>query len=195
MEFSAEQIDNLLKKQQIAHKFLAGFYQDILARIDKTAKNNKTEFWYWHPCECRRPGRTFPGNNWIWDYLPLYAAGFVFARTSKSNKCETGDFVLAFRVYCDMGFYGKGNISPYAIHSDPSDHGVVDVFIYKVISPTSESLQSVFTSIKPWEKTSETVQKTKENNMLGFSKQFKLNEFIAAPENIQLFIENCLREE
>lgn len=196
MDISPDDLEDLLKKQRIAHQLIAGFYLNILTLIDETAKKFNTAFWRWEPIETSTPGqaKTHPLTKWIWDYLPLYASQYYYMKPDMAPRCKKGDYILTFQVYCDYGFHAvqeEGYIEPCQLESGPS---ILNMFIYKAIDKSTDSFMDIFRhQTNDWVKPSEEWQDSGHPSVLGLCRSFELKDFIANPDIVVKYIVGALR--
>ncbi|WP_405119758.1 hypothetical protein [Pseudomonas leptonychotis] len=88
MDMNRDQAASLANQVQRSHRLLAGFYKRMLPALDDLASNFGANFWYWGPISFDRPcnSSTKPSSKWVWDFLPLIAAQFVYTRNDDGNQ-------------------------------------------------------------------------------------------------------------
>lgn len=197
MQITAEEARTLVNQLQIAHKLLAGFYQNIMAIFNRLAENSGYDFGGWSPSYTDRPCRaqTNPSTKWIWDFLPLYASFFEYKKIDNSSSAQPGDCILAFRLFCDEGFkaeYRKGYVDPVDLESK---EGSVEVMIYRCIKGDSNSCYEIYGTCEWCRESPEAGwQKVGHEKMVAYYKRYPLDQFIMNQEPVQALITNVTAE-
>jgi hypothetical protein len=188
MQITIEEAGTLIAQQQVAHKLLAGFYQNILPSFDKLAGECGYVFSYWRPSLTNRPcqARTNPSSKWIWDFLPLYASTFEYKMLEEPAKAQPGNCVLIFRLFCDEGFreeYRTGYVDPVDLESK---EGSIELMVYRCIKSDTRSCSKLYEAsewltpfIDGWQ------QNLCPPSMMAYYKRYPLENFITEQENIQ----------
>ena len=186
MPITPEEARTLVDQQKIAHKLLAGFYQNILASFDRLTKHLGYTFIRWWPTLTSRPCHTGtnPSSKWIWDFLPLYASTFVYNMQGEPTRAQPGNCVLVFRLYCDDGFkqeYRQGYIDPVDMKSK---EGSVDLMVYRCIKSSSKSCYDLYNACN-WPTTVDVWEEVGHESMRAYLKRYFLEDFITKEDDIK----------
>lgn len=187
MQITIEEARKLVAQQQIAHKLLAGFYQNLLTSFDRLAAKCDYSFSGWWPALTNRPcqTRTNPSSKWIWDFLPLYSTTFEYKMLAEPTKAQPGNCVLVFRLYCDEGFrteYRTGYIDPIDLESKD---GCIELMVYRCIKSDLKGCSELY-SASEWPKPfSDGWQNGGPPSMKVYYKRYLLENFITEQESIQ----------
>jgi hypothetical protein len=188
MQITLDEASALIAQQKVAHKLLAGFYQNILASFDKLVDKCGYTFSGWWPTLTHRPcmARTNPSSKWIWDFLPLYASTFEYKMLKEPAKAQPGNCVLVFRLYCDEGFrqeYRRGYADPVDLESK---EGSIELMVYRCIKSDTKSCSELY-DVSEWLKpfTDGWQQNLCPPSMMAYYKRYTLENFITEQDNIQ----------
>ena len=190
MPISIEEARTLVAQQQVAHKLIAGFYQNILADLGRLAANCGYTFSGWWPTLTDRPcqARTNPTSKWIWDFLPLYASTFEYKMLEEPTKAEPGNSVLIFRLYCDEAFrseYRTSFIDPVDMESK---QGGIELIVYRCLKSDAKSCFELYNGTE-WPKPfTDGWQDVGSKNMKAYYQLFPLEYFIVEQDAIQTLL-------
>lgn len=186
MHITAEEARQLVTQQQIAHKLLAGLYQNLLKGFDRLASDCGFAFNGWWPLS-NRPcqTRTNPSSRPAWDLLPLYAVNFEYTMQKEPEKARPGNCILILRLYCDEGFrseYRTGYPDPVDLESRG---GCVELILYRCIKPSSKTCLELYNEAE-WPKPfTDGWQDVGSPAMLAYYKYYPLEYFITEPDSIK----------
>lgn len=204
MSINLEEAGALVKQQKIAHRLIAGIYQNILASFDNLGSKCDFVFDYWWPTWTNRPcqSKTNPTTKWIWDFLPLYASTFRYKMLKEPPNALPGNSLLVFRLYCDEGFRKENRKGGYIDPVDlDSKDGSVEIMVYRCIEPDSQSFSDLYDAEKFNEEKQwlnpfvEGWQKTSSSAIMGYYKRYLLEDFITGQENIEALIKELTSED
>lgn len=188
MQITIEEARTLIAQQQIAHKLIAGFYQNVLASFDRLTDKCGYKFSGWWPTLTDRPcqARTNPSSKWIWDFLPLYASTFEYRMKEEPETSQPGNCVLIFRLYCDEAFRSENRTG----HIDPVDlvskEGCVELMVYRSLKSDPKKCFDIYGESE-WPKPfNDGWQKDIcPPSMSVYYKRYPLEQFISNQEDIQ----------
>ncbi|CAK7014850.1 MAG: hypothetical protein DELT_02215 [Desulfovibrio sp.] len=187
MPITVEDARKLIAQQQVAHKLLAGFYQNLLTSFDRLVAKCGYTFSGWWPALTNRPcqARTNPSSKWIWDFLPLYAATFEYKMQEEPAKSQPGNCVLIFRLFCDEGFrseYRTGYVDPVDLESKD---GCIELMVYRCIKADTKRCSELYDASE-WPKPFEDGwQNICPPSMRAYYKRYPLEAFITEHDSIQ----------
>lgn len=194
MQITVDEARKLIAQQQVAHKLLAGFYQNILASFDRLVAECDYTFSGWWPALTSRPcqARTNPSSKWIWDFLPLYAASFEYKMLEEPAKAQPGNCVIVFRLFCDEGFrneYRTGYVDPVDLESKG---GCVELMIYRCITSSSKRCLDIYNKAE-WPKPfTDGWQDVGSSVMRAYYKYYPLEYFITEQDSIKMHLRELL---
>ncbi len=91
-------IDNSLQQVRQAHRICAGFYQQVLPRIERVRELMDVQFLQWIPISFDpSPSKgVSPFKYWGWNFLPLMDTSFTFFKKSASlpRYFSPNDYIL-----------------------------------------------------------------------------------------------------
>jgi len=182
---SKKDASKLIAQQQIAHKLLAGFYENILACFTRLADEcGGYTFFRWGPFLTERTCQRLvnPFIRSIWEFLPLYASDFVYKLSDEPEEAQPGNCVLTFRLHCDEGFKS---------HNDPpvkleSQSGSIKVYIDRCVKPDTMSVSKRYdTYYWPDQFNDGMWHDTESLYMKTYYKRYLLEDFIREQDSIQ----------
>ncbi|MGQ7745156.1 hypothetical protein ACUNDQ_13190 [Pectobacterium brasiliense] len=98
-------IDNSLQQVRQAHRICAGFYQQVLPRIERVRELMDVQFLQWIPISFDpSPSKgVSPFKYWGWNFLPLMDTSFTFFKKSASlpRYFSPNDYILDIRLITD----------------------------------------------------------------------------------------------
>ncbi|MFJ5451622.1 hypothetical protein ACIPT4_01040 [Pectobacterium jejuense] len=97
-------IEESLQQVRQAHRICAGFYQQVLPRIERVRELMDVQFLQWNPISfnslpssAKSPLNTY----WVWNFLPLMDTSFTFLKKSESRYFCPDDYILDIRLITD----------------------------------------------------------------------------------------------
>nr|WED69318.1 hypothetical protein PJ912_04695 [Pectobacterium colocasium] len=97
-------IEDSLQQVRQAHRICAGFYQQVLPRIERVRELMDVRFLQWNPISfnslpsnAKSPLNTY----WVWNFLPLMDTSFTFLKKSESRYFRPDDYILDIRLITD----------------------------------------------------------------------------------------------
>lgn len=99
-------IEDSLQQVRQAHRICAGFYQQVLPRIERVRELMDVQFLQWVPISFSPspPKGVSPLNSyWGWNFLPLMDTSFTFFKKSASlpRYFSPNDYILDIRLITD----------------------------------------------------------------------------------------------
>ncbi len=150
MEITRESAEELVEQLQNAHRLSVAFYRRLLPTIDKFAAELGGQFCYWEPIENSMPCRssTRPSSKWAWDFVPLYAASYVYWRTN-GDTANPEDLGIAFRVYIEDSYSSKNrNASGIKGQPDPIElprgEGLIQIILCRPAVKSSKAFSELW---------------------------------------------------
>ncbi|UMO86377.1 hypothetical protein HP572_13365 [Pectobacterium sp. PL64] len=96
-------VEDSLQQVRQAHRICAGFYQQVLPRIERVGELMSVQFLQWNPISFdTSPSRGVnPFKRWGWRFLPLIDTSFTFIKKSSSRYFCPNDYILDIRLITD----------------------------------------------------------------------------------------------
>ncbi|MFJ5365749.1 hypothetical protein ACIPR9_11625 [Pectobacterium punjabense] len=96
-------VEDSLQQVRQAHRICAGFYQQILPRVERVKELMGVKFVQWKPSSFYplQSKTVNPLKNWGWRFLPLIDTSFTFLKKSVSHYFCTNDYILDIRLIID----------------------------------------------------------------------------------------------
>ena len=187
-----EVVKKILEQQRIAHKLLAAFYQQVVQTFDDIAENCACNFSAWGPIRTDFPNQEDKiADNWIWNYLPLYASVHEYTKVQHENHARRGDSILVLKFLCDSAFAdAEGYVDPLDLESKES---YIDICIYKCTQNRRISFYKVYEDSGWPEKEGKWQDDPEENQGVRiYYKRILLEEFLLHKKHIATQIKNLI---
>ncbi|ASY80253.1 hypothetical protein BJK05_09675 [Pectobacterium polaris] len=139
-------IEDSLQQVRQAHRICAGFYQQVLPRIERVQELMDIRFFQWNSISFESsPSKSVsPFKCWKWDFLPLMDTSFTFIKKSESRYFCPNDYILDIRLITDSELEWKHRENVYSEQepdacklNDTVDQSETYLAIY-LFSPTKQ---------------------------------------------------------
>ncbi|PKX83630.1 hypothetical protein A0G02_08830 [Pectobacterium peruviense] len=109
-------IEDSLQQVRQAHRICAGFYQQVLPRIERVQELMDMRFLQWNSISFdSSPSKSVsPFKCWKWDFLPLMDTSFTFIKKSASRYFCPDDYILDIRLITDSELEWKHREEVYS---------------------------------------------------------------------------------
>ncbi|GKX47583.1 hypothetical protein [Pectobacterium carotovorum] len=109
-------IEDSLQQVRQAHRICAGFYQQVLPRIERVQELMDIRFLQWNSISFESsPSKSVsPFKCWKWDFLPLMDTSFTFIKKSESRYFCPNDYILDIRLITDSELEWKHRENVYS---------------------------------------------------------------------------------
>ena len=198
MSITIEEARELVKQQQISHRLIAGFYQNILKEFEDLAQLCGYTFKSWEPSYTDWPGRgrTNPSSKWIWDFLPLYASTFEYVMENEPEQAQPGNCVIVFSLRCDEGFskacQRTGYVDPVDLNSE---QGSIEIRVFRCSKSSSKGCYELYQNCGWPEQSADEWQDVGCAEMEAHYKQYPLEEFIAKKDEVQAYLQELIKSD
>ena len=199
MSITIEEARELVKQQQISHRLIAGFYQNILKEFEKLANSCGYTFRNWWPSLTDRPCRnsTNPSSKWIWDFLPLYASTFEYVMENEPEQAQLGNCVIVFNLRCDEGFskacQRTGYVDPVDLNSE---QGSIEIRVFRCFeSPFKGYCYELYQNCGWPEQSADEWQDVGCAEMKAHYKRYPLEEFIAKKDEVLAYFQKLIKSD